>query len=83
MRGHYRSGGEASLVSGGRTRTYRLHVPASITPQHAVPLVIVLHGLNQDGNAIRVLSGFDAVADEYGALVAYLDQDKDLTPTWS
>lgn len=73
----------AELTSGGRTRTYWLHVPATITPAQAVPLVIVLHGLNQDGNAIRSLSGFDAVADAHGALVAYLDKAKELTPTWS
>jgi polyhydroxybutyrate depolymerase len=74
---------EATLTSGGMTRTYRLHVPAAITPAEAVPLVIVLHGAGQDGNAIRALSGFDAVADGRGVLVAYLDKEKDLVPTWS
>ncbi len=74
---------EANLTSSGRTRTYRLHVPSTITPERAVPLVIVLHGLGQDGNDIRELSGFDAVADEHGVLVAYLDGAKDITPTWT
>ena len=74
---------KAHLTSGGRTRTYWLHVPPAITAERAVPLVIVLHGLGQDGNAIRALSGFDAVADEHAVLVAYPDKAEDLTPTWS
>jgi polyhydroxybutyrate depolymerase len=74
---------QASLTSSGMTRTYRLHVPATITPEEPVPLVIVLHGASQDGNAIRRLSGFDAVADERGVLVAYLDGSRDITATWT
>ena len=74
---------KAELRSGGRTRTYRLHVPTTIKPEEAVPLVIVLHGLGQDGNDIRRLSGFDAVADERGGLVAYLDGAKDMVATWT
>ena len=72
-----------SLTSSGRVRTYRIHVPPTITPEQVVPLVIVLHGAGQDANDIRVLSGFDTVADERGVLVVYLDKAKDNTPTWT
>lgn len=73
---------ERSFMSNGWERSYRLHVPPTITPQQAVPLVIVFHGASQDGNDIRRLSGFDAVADERGVLVAYLDGVDHVRETW-
>ncbi len=72
-----------SLTSGGRTRTYRIHVPPAITPEQAVPLVVVLHGAGQDANDIRAQSRFDDVADERAVLVAYLDAVEGLTGTWA
>jgi polyhydroxybutyrate depolymerase len=73
---------ESSLTSNGRERTFRIHVPPDITPEQAVPLVIVFHGAGEDANDIRALSGFDAVADERGVLVAYLNGEEHVDQTW-
>lgn len=52
-------------------RTYTLHVPADLaTP---APLVIVLHGRFGSGASIARYTGFDALADEQGFIVAYPD----------
>jgi polyhydroxybutyrate depolymerase len=63
----------ASLESGGRTRTYLARVPAKSDSLDARPLVIVLHGGNGSGASIRTVTGFDAVADANGFVVAYPD----------
>lgn len=56
----------------GRTRTYRLHVPASL-PAGPVPLVIGLHGGTGSGAQFASSSGMDAVADARGFVAVYPD----------
>lgn len=60
-----------SLVFGGRTRTYLLHLPPAYDGTAPLPLVIFLHG--GGGNAQGAVSryGFNEVADREGFIVAY------------
>lgn len=55
----------------GHQRTYSLHIPDDV--QGAAPLVFVLHGRGGTGEQMRAYTGFDAVADEAGFVVAYPD----------
>ncbi len=56
----------------GRTRTYLLHVPPGL-PAEPVPLVLALHGGGGRGVQMETLTGFSALADREGFLVAYPD----------
>src|SRR5262245_29366030 len=60
-----------TLVSGGLTRTYLVHVPASYTGASAVPLVVDIHGLSSNASQQRALSGFIARSDEHGFIVVH------------
>ncbi len=62
-----------SLVVGGVTRTYFLHVPPSYTGQNAVPLVVALHGRDGTGQGMVKLTHFSTVADANGFIVVYPD----------
>lgn len=57
------------LAFGGLQRSYVLHVP----PGPPSGLVINLHGAGMNGGQQAALTGFDAVADQYGFVVAYPD----------
>jgi polyhydroxybutyrate depolymerase len=63
---------EAEILVGGSSRSYTLFVP-DVTAQPAAPLVLVLHSRGGSGQAIAELTGFDQLAQEDGALVAYPD----------
>jgi len=41
--------GDYEIVSGGLTRTYRLHVPAKYNPVKATPLILVYQGRGKTG----------------------------------
>lgn len=56
----------------GKLRLY-VHVPDSL-PVGDVPLVLVLHGCNQDAHGIMRLSGWNKLANENGFIVAYPEQ---------
>jgi polyhydroxybutyrate depolymerase len=60
-----------SLVVGGLTRTYLVHVPASYTGAAAVPLVLDIHGWTATAEIQRALSGFLALSDAEGFIVVY------------
>jgi polyhydroxybutyrate depolymerase len=62
---------DLTLAAGGRERTYRLHVPTGYSDDSAWPLVVALHGGGGTGPEMETLSGFSALADEKGFLVAY------------
>lgn len=57
---------------GERDRSYLLYVPTPAAP-HARPLVLLLHGRLGDGAGMAKLTGFDALADREGLVVAYPD----------
>jgi polyhydroxybutyrate depolymerase len=59
------------LVVGGLPRTYQLHVPAGL--DHPAGLVINLHGAGTTGSGQAALSNYNAIADQYGFVVAYPD----------
>jgi polyhydroxybutyrate depolymerase len=72
-----------SFASGGRTRSYRLHVPPAAAGGKPLPLVLNLAGATQNGLLQEAQSGMDASADGDGYLVAYPDGtriSKVLTP---
>lgn len=61
------------LETGGRTRSYVLHVPARLPAEKPAPLVLVFHGGSGTGAGMERLTGFSALADREGFLVAYPD----------
>ena len=58
-----------ALTVGGLQRTYVLHVP----PGPPSGLVINLHGAGQTGGEQAAVTNYNAVADQYGFVVAYPD----------
>jgi poly(hydroxyalkanoate) depolymerase family esterase len=61
----------ARAYPGSRTRRYLVHVPRGKPNSRPRPLVVVLHGCRQDNRDIERISGFNALADRRGFLVAY------------
>jgi polyhydroxybutyrate depolymerase len=61
------------IVVGGQTRTYRLYVPASVSPDKPAPLVLAFHGGGAQGASMEGLAHFNELADREGFLVAYPD----------
>lgn len=61
----------AQGYSGSRQRDYTVYLPDGYDPGTPMPLVMVLHGCNQDEDVIRHDSNFDAVADAEGFIVVY------------
>ena len=59
-----------TLDSGGRERTYYLHVPAGLDPGGS-PLVVVLHGGAGTGPGAAKQTHFSAAADLHHFIVAY------------
>lgn len=57
------------LTFGGVQRTYLVHVP----PGPPSGLVINLHGAGMNGPQQAAVTGYDAVADQHGFVVAYPD----------
>ena len=56
---------------GSRRREYLLHVPPSYDQRERVPLVMVLHGCNQDHFDMQTITRFDQLADRHGFIVVY------------
>ena len=59
-----------TMVFGGVTRTYLLHVPANFHANTSA-LVVALHGSNGSGLRLMNTSGLNATADKAGFAVAY------------
>lgn len=59
------------LTFGGLQRTYLVHAPAGTNPPTG--LVINLHGAGMTGGQQESLTGYNAVADGHGFVVAYPD----------
>lgn len=62
------------------TRRYKLYIPASAQPANS-PLVVMLHGCTQDADDFAAGTSMNAVAEEYGCLVLYPEQDRGANPT--
>ncbi|MCV7345473.1 alpha/beta hydrolase family esterase [Mycolicibacterium rhodesiae] len=60
-----------ALTFGGVQRTYVLHAPAGV--QHPSALVLNLHGGSQTGRKQAAATNYNAIADQYGWVVAYPD----------
>ena len=59
-----------AITHDGLERRHIVHVPQSLPPRNA-GLVIVLHGYGSSAESIMAYSGFNALADEHGYVVAY------------
>ena len=57
------------LLSQGRDRHYRIHVPAHVASPAA--LVLVFHGGSNTPEMMEEIGGFDALSDREGFIVAY------------
>lgn len=60
---------ERSVDSGGRARSYLVHVPAKL-PEEA-PVVLAFHGGGSNAEVMRRYSGLDATADAEGFVAVY------------
>jgi polyhydroxybutyrate depolymerase len=65
----HRANGE--VVTGGKKRTYLLHVPKTYQPGRPTPLVISLHGFAEWPAHLMRLSHWNQLAEEFGFLVVY------------
>jgi polyhydroxybutyrate depolymerase len=61
------------ITVGGLERTYQFYAPTLVRANQPTSLVIALHGGGGRGRGMRRLTGFDALADQKGFLVAYPD----------
>lgn len=64
---------ERSIDFDGRTRTYRLFVPADLDRSAPAPVVVVMHGGFGSARQAELAYGFDDVAEANGFVVAYPD----------
>jgi polyhydroxybutyrate depolymerase len=62
-----------SIQVGDTMRTYLLHVPSSVTGQTPVPLVLDFHGLLTSSSYEQSISGYQALADQEGFVIAFPD----------
>ena len=59
----------------GRNRTYRLHLPDTLT--ESSPLVLVLHGYGGGGGGMMNQYGWTELADEEGFAAVFPDGTRD------
>ena len=59
----------------GATRSFILHVPTDVKPNG--PLIMVMHGYMGSAGEIMDYSGFNAIADREGFIVAYPEGTRD------
>jgi polyhydroxybutyrate depolymerase len=57
------------LVVGGRTRSFYLRLPPHFSATHRYPLLILLHGHNNNGANILRQSKMEAVADQHDVIL--------------
>jgi polyhydroxybutyrate depolymerase len=61
----------AKLQHDGMERSFILYVPSSYTGKTPVPLVLDWHGLGSSGSSQKGLSGYKALSDQEGFIVAW------------
>lgn len=71
-----------TVKSGGRDRTYLVHVPKGLDPKTPAPVVVVYHGAAMSSRVIRGFSGLDETADKHKFVVVYPDGTGPLL-TWN
>lgn len=64
---------ESETLEGAKTRSYALHVPPSYDGTTLVPLVIMLHSVDANANALASASKFNVLSDTAGFLLVYPD----------
>jgi polyhydroxybutyrate depolymerase len=52
-------------------RNFTVRLPQGYDPQRRYPVVILLHGMNQDANDMERLTQFDQLADKDGVIAVY------------
>lgn len=52
-------------------RNFMVRLPKGYDAKQHYPVVMLLHGMNQDGEDMERLTGFDALADKEGVIVVY------------
>jgi poly(hydroxyalkanoate) depolymerase family esterase len=60
----------------GGTRSYRLYKPPGLRRGEKLPLLVMLHGCNQDGQALADCSQMNRIAARERFLVLYPEQDR-------
>jgi polyhydroxybutyrate depolymerase len=60
-----------TIQVGGTSRTFILHIPSTYTGATAVPLVLDFHGLGGTGSGEKGTSGFAALSDRDGFVIAW------------
>jgi polyhydroxybutyrate depolymerase len=60
-----------TIQIGGTSRTYILHIPSGYSGKSAVPLVLDFHPLGGTGSSEKSLSGFAALSDSEGFIIAW------------
>jgi len=60
-----------TLVHGGRTRSYRVHLPPSYQKGSPMALVFALHGFGNTAAKFEKTVGFNSIADREGFIVVY------------
>ena len=60
-----------TIQVGSTSRTYILHVPSSYSGKSPVPLVLDFHPLGGTGSGEKSLSGFAALSDSNGFIIAW------------
>jgi poly(hydroxyalkanoate) depolymerase family esterase len=66
---------EGSFANGAGTRRYRLYVPAQAATGPR-PLVVMLHGCQQNAGDFAAGTAMNRLAEEQGCLVLYPDQER-------
>ena len=59
-----------TITAGGRERSFYLHLPARLSAGQRYPLLVLLHGHNNNGASILYQTKMEAVADRYGFILA-------------
>lgn len=55
----------------GRTRDFRVHIPAAYDGTRPLPLILVFHGSSADAGVIERETSFDHLGDSLGAFIVY------------
>lgn len=64
-----------SYTNEAGTRTYKVYIPSNYDATLQWPLLVDLHGCGSDADEESRWSRFNAMAEEFGLLVAYPEQD--------